>query len=140
MSAAMSTRVNDFTIKIGTCERHRFGERQHIAWMKSIFRSGIPVMGKNYFPSNIQGLPTWYEILITRDGHVARSGQVEHHGRHERRDLCARREGGRARGLPAVRLHLAAPRAAEARGHHGGSGCRWRGCATRTSTACAPVS
>ena len=36
--------------------------------MKSIFRSGIPVMGKNYFPSNIQGLPTWYEIRVTKDG------------------------------------------------------------------------
>jgi 2-oxoglutarate ferredoxin oxidoreductase subunit alpha len=45
--------------------------------MKSIFRSGIPVMGKNYFPSNIQGLPTWYEIRVTRDGYVARSGQID---------------------------------------------------------------
>jgi len=34
-------------------------------------------MGKNYFPSNIQGLPTWYEIRVTQDGHVARSGRVE---------------------------------------------------------------
>ena len=45
--------------------------------MKSIFRSGIPVMGKNYFPSNIQGLPTWYEIRVTKDGYVARSGRVD---------------------------------------------------------------
>jgi 2-oxoglutarate ferredoxin oxidoreductase subunit alpha len=45
--------------------------------MKSIFRSGIPVMGKNYFPSNIQGLPTWYEIRVSRDGYVARSGRVD---------------------------------------------------------------
>jgi 2-oxoglutarate ferredoxin oxidoreductase subunit alpha len=45
--------------------------------MKSIFRMGVPVMGKNYFPSNIQGLPTWYEIRVTRDGYVARSGQVD---------------------------------------------------------------
>ena len=59
--------------------------------MKSIFRSGIPVMGKNYFPSNIQGLPTWYEIRVTKDGYVARSGRDRHHGRDERRDLCARR-------------------------------------------------
>jgi 2-oxoglutarate ferredoxin oxidoreductase subunit alpha len=34
-------------------------------------------MGKNYFPSNIQGLPTWYEIRVTKDGHVARSGRVD---------------------------------------------------------------
>jgi len=45
--------------------------------MKAIFRMGIPVMGKNYFPSNIQGLPTWYEIRVTRDGYVARSGRVD---------------------------------------------------------------
>jgi 2-oxoglutarate ferredoxin oxidoreductase subunit alpha len=45
--------------------------------MKSIFRSGIPVVGKNYFPSNIQGLPTWYEIRVTKDGYVARSGTVD---------------------------------------------------------------
>ena len=45
--------------------------------MKAIFRSGIPVMGKNYFPSNIQGLPTWYEIRVTRDGYAARAGRVD---------------------------------------------------------------
>jgi 2-oxoglutarate ferredoxin oxidoreductase subunit alpha len=45
--------------------------------MKSIFRSGIPVVGKNYFPSNIQGLPTWYEIRVTKDGYVARSGRTD---------------------------------------------------------------
>ena len=44
-------------------------------------------MGKNYFPSNIQGLPTWYEIRVTKDGYVARSGQDRPHGRDERRDL-----------------------------------------------------
>ena len=45
--------------------------------MKAIFRSGVPVVGKNYFPSNIQGLPTWYEIRVTRDGHRARDGHVD---------------------------------------------------------------
>jgi 2-oxoglutarate/2-oxoacid ferredoxin oxidoreductase subunit alpha len=45
--------------------------------MKAIFRMGVPVTGKNYFPSNIQGLPTWYEIRVTRDGYVARLGRVD---------------------------------------------------------------
>ena len=76
MSAANSTRVNDFTIKIATVNGTGSASANTLL-MKSIFRSGIPVMGKNYFPSNIQGLPTWYEIRITRDGHVARSGQVD---------------------------------------------------------------
>ncbi len=38
---------------------------------------GIPVVGKNYFPSNIQGLPTWYEIRVTGEGHTARAGHVD---------------------------------------------------------------
>ena len=76
MSPANTTRVNDFTIKIATVNGTGSASSNTLL-MKSIFRSGIPVMGKNYFPSNIQGLPTWYEIRITRDAHVARSGQVD---------------------------------------------------------------
>jgi 2-oxoglutarate/2-oxoacid ferredoxin oxidoreductase subunit alpha len=76
MSPANTPRVNDFTIKIATVNGTGSASSNTLL-MKSIFRSGIPVMGKNYFPSNIQGLPTWYEIRITRDGHVARSGQVD---------------------------------------------------------------
>jgi 2-oxoglutarate ferredoxin oxidoreductase subunit alpha len=45
--------------------------------MKSVFRMGIPVVGKNYFPSNIQGLPTWYEIRVTKDGYRARADRVD---------------------------------------------------------------
>ena len=74
MSAA--SRINDFVIKIGTVNGTGSASANTLL-MKSIFRSGIPVMGKNYFPSNIQGLPTWYEIRISKDGYVARSGQVD---------------------------------------------------------------
>jgi 2-oxoglutarate ferredoxin oxidoreductase subunit alpha len=45
--------------------------------MKAIFRMGIPVTGKNFFPSNIQGLPTWYEIRVSGERHLARSGNVD---------------------------------------------------------------
>jgi len=45
--------------------------------MKAVFRMGVPVTGKNYFPSNIQGLPTWYEIRVTRDGYAARASHVD---------------------------------------------------------------
>ncbi len=41
--------------------------------MQAIFRMGIPVSGKNLFPSNIQGLPTWYEIRVNKDGNTARA-------------------------------------------------------------------
>jgi 2-oxoglutarate ferredoxin oxidoreductase subunit alpha len=76
MPAATPSRVNDFTIKIATVNGTGSASANTLL-MKSIFRSGIPVMGKNYFPSNIQGLPTWYEIRVTKDGHVARSGQID---------------------------------------------------------------
>jgi 2-oxoglutarate ferredoxin oxidoreductase subunit alpha len=75
MSAAPS-RINDFAIKIATVNGTGSASANTLL-MKAIFRAGIPVMGKNYFPSNIQGLPTWYEIRLSKDGYVARSGKVD---------------------------------------------------------------
>src|SRR5262245_32660620 len=76
MPATQTSRINDFAIKIATVNGTGSASANTLL-MKSIFRSGIPVMGKNYFPSNIQGLPTWYEIRVTRDGYVARSGRTD---------------------------------------------------------------
>jgi 2-oxoglutarate ferredoxin oxidoreductase subunit alpha len=74
----MSTgsRVNDFTIKIANVNGTGSASANALL-MKSIFRMGIPVIAKNYFPSNIQGLPTWYEIRVSGEGYLARSGQVD---------------------------------------------------------------
>jgi 2-oxoglutarate ferredoxin oxidoreductase subunit alpha len=69
-------RDNDFVVKIATVNGTGSASANALL-MKSIFRMGVPVMGKNYFPSNIQGLPTWYEIRVTRDGYVARSGRLD---------------------------------------------------------------
>jgi 2-oxoglutarate ferredoxin oxidoreductase subunit alpha len=68
--------VNDVVIKIGTVNGTGSASANGLL-MKSIFRMGIPVVGKNYFPSNIQGLPTWYEIRVTGDGYQARSNRVD---------------------------------------------------------------
>src|ERR1044072_5474386 len=68
--------TNNFAIKIATVNGTGSASANALL-MKAIFRSGIPVMGKNYFPSNIQGLPTWYEIRVTKDGYVARSGKID---------------------------------------------------------------
>jgi 2-oxoglutarate ferredoxin oxidoreductase subunit alpha len=76
MSSPAASRVNDFVMKIASVNGTGSASANTLL-MKSIFRSGIPVMGKNYFPSNIQGLPTWYEIRVTKDGHAARSGKVD---------------------------------------------------------------
>jgi 2-oxoglutarate ferredoxin oxidoreductase subunit alpha len=69
-------RTNDFVIKFANVNGTGSASANGLV-MKSIFRMGIPVMGKNLFPSNIQGLPTWYEIRVSRDGYVARSGRVD---------------------------------------------------------------
>ena len=73
---AAPERVNDFVIKIGTVNGTGSASANGLL-MKAVFRSGVPVVGKNYFPSNIQGAPTWYEIRVTRDGYRARAGQVD---------------------------------------------------------------
>jgi 2-oxoglutarate ferredoxin oxidoreductase subunit alpha len=67
--------INDFTIKLANVNGTGSASANGLL-MKTIFRMGVPVMGKNYFPSNIQGLPTWFEIRVTRAGHLARSGEV----------------------------------------------------------------
>jgi 2-oxoglutarate ferredoxin oxidoreductase subunit alpha len=68
--------VNDVVIKIGTVNGTGSASANGLL-RKSIFRMGVPVVGKNYFPSNIQGLPTWYEIRVTGDGYHARSNRVD---------------------------------------------------------------
>lgn len=75
-SADAANRINDFVIKLANVNGTGSASANALL-MKSIFRMGVPVMGKNYFPSNIQGLPTWYEIRVTRDGYVARSGRID---------------------------------------------------------------
>ncbi len=68
--------VNDVVIKIATVNGTGSASANGLL-MKAIFRMGIPVVGKNYFPSNIQGLPTWYEVRVTGEGYQARSDRVD---------------------------------------------------------------
>ncbi len=65
-------RVNDFAFKIATANGTGSASANGLI-MQAIFRMGIPVTGKNVFPSNIQGLPTWYEIRVNKDGYTART-------------------------------------------------------------------
>src|ERR1051326_3976085 len=68
--------INDFAFKIGTVNGTGSASANSLL-MQAIFRMGIPVTGKNVFPSNIQGLPTWYEIRVNKNGHTARPDQVD---------------------------------------------------------------
>ena len=76
MSGRSKSRINDFVLRLANVNGTGSASANGLL-MKVIFRMGIPVMGKNFFPSNIQGLPTWYEIRITKDSHLARSGHVD---------------------------------------------------------------
>jgi len=89
--------VNDVVIKIATVNGTGSASANGLL-MKAIFRMGIPVVGKNYFPSNIQGLPTWYEIRVTGDGHQARTDRIDlmvaMNAQTYEQDLAAVRPGG----------------------------------------------
>jgi 2-oxoglutarate ferredoxin oxidoreductase subunit alpha len=76
MRAGRDDRVNDFAFKIGTVNGTGSASANSLL-MQAIFRMGIPVTGKNIFPSNIQGLPTWYEIRVSRDGYTARPPELD---------------------------------------------------------------
>jgi 2-oxoglutarate ferredoxin oxidoreductase subunit alpha len=93
----MNARVNDFVVKIANVNGTGSASANGLL-MKAIFRMGIPVVGKNFFPSNIQGLPTWYEIRVSRDGYLARSGEVDllvaMNAQTYARDLAEVRSGG----------------------------------------------
>ena len=65
-------RTNDFAFKIATANGTGSASANGLI-MQAIFRMGIPVTGKNVFPSNIQGLPTWYEMRVSRQGYTART-------------------------------------------------------------------
>lgn len=68
----MNERTNNFAFKIATANGTGSASANGLI-MQAIFRMGIPVTGKNLFPSNIQGLPTWYEIRVSGKGYTART-------------------------------------------------------------------
>ncbi len=63
--------VNDFSITIGTVNGSG-SQTANTTILRALFKMGIPVSGKNLFPSNIQGLPTWYTIRVSKDGYLSR--------------------------------------------------------------------
>ena len=65
-------RINNFAFKIATANGTGSASANGLI-MQAIFRMGVPVTGKNVFPSNIQGLPTWYEIRVSKHGYTART-------------------------------------------------------------------
>ena len=97
MAESKKSRINDFVLKIANVNGTGSASANTLV-MKAIFRMGVPVSGKNFFPSNIQGLPTWYEIRVSKEGYLGRSGVVDvmvaMNAQTYDRDLAEVRPGG----------------------------------------------
>lgn len=68
--------INDFVVKFANVNGTGSASANHL-FAKAIFRMGIPVSPRNIFPSNIQGLPTWYEVRVSSKGYLGRRGGVD---------------------------------------------------------------
>src|SRR4026207_1285064 len=68
--------INDFSIQVATVNGSS-SQTANSVLMRSIFQMGIPVSGKNMFPSNIAGLPTWFTIRASKQGFVARKKEID---------------------------------------------------------------
>ena len=68
--------VNDFSIQIATVNGSG-SQTANLVLLRSIFQMGVPVSGKNMFPSNIAGLPTWFTIRANRQGYIGRKKEVD---------------------------------------------------------------
>jgi 2-oxoglutarate/2-oxoacid ferredoxin oxidoreductase subunit alpha len=73
---AVEPQINNFSITVGTVNGSG-SQTSNLTILRALFKMGIPVSGKNLFPSNIQGLPTWYTIRANKDGFLARRDEHE---------------------------------------------------------------
>ena len=76
LSSAATRIVNDFSIQVATVNGSG-SQTANLVLLRSIFQSGVPVSGKNMFPSNIAGLPTWYTIRANKDGYIGRKKEID---------------------------------------------------------------
>jgi 2-oxoglutarate/2-oxoacid ferredoxin oxidoreductase subunit alpha len=76
LQTAGRTGVNDFVVRFANVNGTGSASANHL-FTKAIFRMGIPVTPKNIFPSNIQGLPTWYEVRVSEKGYLGRREGID---------------------------------------------------------------
>ena len=70
------TKVNDFVVKFANVNGSGSASANGM-FAKAVFRMGIPISPHNIFPSNIQGLPTWFEVRINENGYLGRREGVD---------------------------------------------------------------
>src|SRR5450631_118314 len=68
--------VNDMSIQVATVNGSG-SQSSNTVLLRSIFQMGVPISGKNLFPSNIAGLPTWFTIRANKDGYIARKKEID---------------------------------------------------------------
>src|SRR5689334_24399478 len=68
--------VNNMSIQVATVNGSG-SQSSNTVLLRSIFQMGVPVSGKNLFPSNIAGLPTWYTIRANKDGYIGRKKEID---------------------------------------------------------------
>jgi 2-oxoglutarate ferredoxin oxidoreductase subunit alpha len=76
MPASPISSVNDFVIRFANVNGSGSASANEL-FARSILRMGVPVSPRNIFPSNIQGLPTWYEVRVTEEGHLGARGGID---------------------------------------------------------------
>ena len=76
MSMTPLESINDFVVKFANVNGSGSASANRL-FAKSIMRMGVPISCRNIFPSNIQGLPTWYEVRVSKDGYLGRRGGVD---------------------------------------------------------------
>src|SRR5436309_3042168 len=74
--SSVESRVNDFSIQVATVNGSG-SQTANAVLLRALFQMGIPVSGKNLFPSNIAGLPTWFTIRASKDGYIARRTEID---------------------------------------------------------------
>ncbi len=75
-ASSHQTIANDFSIQVATANGSG-SQTANLVLMRSLFQMGIPVSGKNLFPSNIQGLPTWFTIRASKHGYIGRKKEID---------------------------------------------------------------
>src|SRR3990172_868661 len=68
--------VNDFSIQVATVNGSG-SQTANLVLLRSILQMGVPVSGKNMFPSNIAGLPTWFTIRASKQGYIGRKKEID---------------------------------------------------------------
>ena len=104
--------VNDFAIQVATVNGSG-SQTANLVLLRSIFQMGVPVSGKNMFPSNIAGLPTWYTIRASAKGYIGRKKEVDFLVAMNPETAQRRRADARARRRRRLRRAAQAQRAAQ---------------------------